>query len=376
MSGVTFRPAPAVERVAKTLISKYHMDLSDHDVDIRYVFRSEHAKSSGKAVFGRAKKISGLNAYLAALDDPDETGIEGAEGDFFVIEIAEDIWRELKQDARVALVDHELSHCGVTFDKDENLKLVCLPHDLEEFNAIVERHGLWRPDVAEFDKALRLSFEMGVVDHVEEEVASRDNFDQVDNVLRDGAGYLDEKRAKELAGGSVVDAAVQSLVDAVPEGTSMTMTTSTGKTATIDKTKGETKPKKPKTSSSSTESAPPADAAPASDDPLAGTQEASDPANGAEDQEGPVVDGSESSTDTGGDPAGGADTDPPGPQLATPAQRLSLGRHIAALDEALTNEFMEWCRKQKCPLNPQEMTFEQARAALILVGEREPSATE
>lgn len=362
MSTVTFRPAPAVERVAKKLIGKYHMDLSDHDIDIRYVFRSEHAKSSGKAVFGRAKKVSGLNAYLAQLEDPDETGISGAEGDFFVIEIAEDIWRELKQDARVALVDHELSHCGVTFDKDENIKLVCYPHDLEEFNAIVERHGLWRPDVAEFDKSLRLSFEAGVVDHVEEESAA-----------------MSEEELVKGGGTKSVDEAVQDLIDAVPEGGSMTMTTSTGMTATIDKTKGK-KSDKTKTSSSSTESAPPpADAAPSSVDSPAGNSEASATVDGAEDQERAVVDGSEPSTDTGGDPAGGAVTDPPGPQPsdpATPAQRLSLGRHIAALDEALTAEFMEWCRKKKCPLNPQEMTFEQARAALVLVGEREPSTAE
>jgi hypothetical protein len=48
-------------------------------------------------------------------------------------------------------VDHELTHCDV----DEEGKLSLRPHDLEEFNVIVRRYGLWRAEVQLFLEAAR-----------------------------------------------------------------------------------------------------------------------------------------------------------------------------------------------------------------------------
>jgi hypothetical protein len=60
-------------------------------------------------------------------------------------------------DARMALVDHELSHCwfatvdndGVTqkFHQDGSPWWTIRGHDLEEFCGVVERHGLWSEDL-------------------------------------------------------------------------------------------------------------------------------------------------------------------------------------------------------------------------------------
>lgn len=147
----TYRPAPAVARIAGTLIPEHHQDLED--VRIEYVFRSEAARSGGKLVWGKARKITGLNAFLAS-GDGDELPVDGDDVDeFFVIEIAEDVWRELDEKARRALIDHELSHCGTKVDSDGDLRLTVIAHDLEEFSAVVERHGLWRPDVEDLVKA-------------------------------------------------------------------------------------------------------------------------------------------------------------------------------------------------------------------------------
>lgn len=74
---------------------------------------------------------------------------------FFVIEIASDMWGTddelgnrfgLSDAQRVALVDHELCHCTVNEDGVPTL----LHHDVEEFGQVVERHGLWKPDLAWF----------------------------------------------------------------------------------------------------------------------------------------------------------------------------------------------------------------------------------
>lgn len=138
---VTFEDAdPAVGAIARELIVKHHEHLAGEDV--RYVFRSEHAKDAGKAVLGKARKISGLNAFLTTGED---------DSDYFVIELAADIWAGLGAKERRALLDHELSHCRIKYAGDTGEPtLYIAPHDLEEFNDVVERHGLWRRDVKEF----------------------------------------------------------------------------------------------------------------------------------------------------------------------------------------------------------------------------------
>lgn len=143
---VTYRPASAVHRIADELIAKHHTDLAD--VRIEYVFRSETAKSRGKEIWGQARKISGLNAYLSQEDGPTEA--ESGDVDYFVIEISEPVWADLDAGQRKALVDHELCHCGTDFDDDGLLTLKLRHHDVEEFRTVVTRHGLWRPDLADF----------------------------------------------------------------------------------------------------------------------------------------------------------------------------------------------------------------------------------
>ncbi len=150
---LTFELAPSVEAIAKTLIDSYHPHLLARR--LVYIFRSRHAKAGRKVVLGRAKIVSGLNAFLAANEYGQavsenilgETVGEAPES-FFIVEIARDLWQGLDHDQRKALVDHELMHCGISGEK-----ICIIPHDCEEFNAIVRRHGLWQPDVAALIKA-------------------------------------------------------------------------------------------------------------------------------------------------------------------------------------------------------------------------------
>lgn len=139
--------APEVERIAETLIEEHHKHLIG--IPIRYVFRDKAASSRGKLVLGKARKSTGLNATLVHLvrhDEPPERV------DFFVIEIAQNTWRAMTDDQKTALVDHELSHCltEIPDGPDDDVKLVLAGHDLEEFAAVVRRHGLWRPDLETF----------------------------------------------------------------------------------------------------------------------------------------------------------------------------------------------------------------------------------
>ena len=142
-----FTDAPEVERIAKPIIAQYHPQL--HGINIRFVFRETARKSGGKEILGTASKVSGRNAFFASPGALSSVGKE-----FFVIEIAEDKWATLTDDEKKALVDHELCHCGTEDDPQGGLKLVLRSHDVEEFDAIIRRHGLWSVSTQEFAAAI------------------------------------------------------------------------------------------------------------------------------------------------------------------------------------------------------------------------------
>lgn len=153
----TYWRAREVERIAAKLIKEHHENLNRHDVPVFAVFRDPVAKSKGRVVLGKARKISGLAAALFGLAHQDDLGDDPT--DFFVLEIAHKTWQELSPKQRIALVDHELCHFDVEVPLDdyEPRKLLTRGHDLEEFRAVVERHGLWRPDVEAFAKTTQLA---------------------------------------------------------------------------------------------------------------------------------------------------------------------------------------------------------------------------
>ena len=110
-----YKSAPSVEEIARDLIYDFHEHLLS--ARIEYVFIGQPAKKRGLEIWGRARKVTGLNAWLSMpphsqedLKEPDE---------FFVMKIAEPIWKKLDEKARRALIDHELCH----FDVDEEGRL-------------------------------------------------------------------------------------------------------------------------------------------------------------------------------------------------------------------------------------------------------------
>ena len=60
-------------------------------------------------------------------------------------------------------------------------------------------------------------------------------------------------------------------------------------------------------------------------------------------------------------------------RMATDAQRVALSKQIMAMsgDARLAAEWVEWCDGHGIPQHPSEMTFEQARKALVFVGDAE-----
>lgn len=147
---VEYAPAAEAAKIAKGVIKDHHRHLTE--VRIEYVFRDKHQTSNGREVWAKTRKVAGLHAYLAA--ESEHIDAEAGEP-FFVIEIAKDIWQILNKEQREALIDHELCKCSAEFNDDGDVALKVRPHDLEEFRAVVERRGLWRPDVTEFLRAAK-----------------------------------------------------------------------------------------------------------------------------------------------------------------------------------------------------------------------------
>ncbi len=120
--------------IADALIPKLHDEL--HGARIAYLFR-EKMTGRDTIILGKAKKAGADLVHLGNVD--------------FVIEFNFEAWLSLVPNAKVALVDHELCHCG----KDaESGAWVMVRHDVEEFAAIVKRWGLWTADLVTFGKVV------------------------------------------------------------------------------------------------------------------------------------------------------------------------------------------------------------------------------
>lgn len=154
-------PAPEVEAIAESLIEEVdrHRDLGK--ARIEYVFIDPTPKSKGRMVWGRARKITGLSAHLAAATRP----LRFREpAPFFVVEIAHDVWSTLDERQRRALVDHELCHLWVDETDDGELVLGTAGHDVEEFRGVIARHGLWNRSTEAFARGLSANVIAGIDD--------------------------------------------------------------------------------------------------------------------------------------------------------------------------------------------------------------------
>lgn len=117
------------------------------DAAFEYVFIKEAPKSRGREILGRARRISGLQAWLSHPELSRKKTFQ-IPTDYFVIEISHNTWLRLDDSQKVALVDHELSHCAVDWDAATGLiKLRIRHHDVEEFVGVISRNGLWKEDV-------------------------------------------------------------------------------------------------------------------------------------------------------------------------------------------------------------------------------------
>ncbi len=142
-SDVEYMDAEQPSAVASVLIDAIHTDL--RSARIAYVYRQDMARH-GKMLLAHIKRAGALMSYLVGFD--------------YIVEVNWTAYRALSALQRVALMDHELSHAI-----KENDAWRIIGHDLEEFGSIVQRYGLWYPDVERFARVIahqRDLFDAGV----------------------------------------------------------------------------------------------------------------------------------------------------------------------------------------------------------------------
>lgn len=132
-----------------TEMRRYHEDLSEAVIALAW---REHLKTDtdGHLVLGKCVKVGDLQKEFADYD--------------FIILLNREVWDDpaFTVEKKRALIDHELCHCAPAKDKDGRLKydernrqvFRTRKHDLEEFHAIVNRHGCYKRDLELFAEAL------------------------------------------------------------------------------------------------------------------------------------------------------------------------------------------------------------------------------
>ena len=132
------RDAPQVEELASRLINNIHKSLAE--ARIKYLFRTGKWELRGKSIHGKAEKVAAKWKYLTEYD--------------FVITISKESWDANKPEIREAILDHELTHCARgEDDKQGNPKWYIQPHTVEDFIAVIQRHGLWTSGLQNMVKA-------------------------------------------------------------------------------------------------------------------------------------------------------------------------------------------------------------------------------
>ncbi len=143
MAVVWLEASKEVLKVVEEMRNKYHPHLVAAEIGV--ILREEAPLQNGRLIYGQAMK------------PPEKWKTLFVEPYDFVIWFAKDVWEGVLNSAqRRALADHELCHCSMLDGPSIR------PHDVEEFSAVIARHGLWDQALMEMAQAIeqyKLPFE-------------------------------------------------------------------------------------------------------------------------------------------------------------------------------------------------------------------------
>lgn len=132
--------------------------LIDSDIRIAFMLRYGEWKKGGRQTLGTCYCGPSAQGDLRPLFEQLLEDTLGYYPDFLIV-LAGDWWEEASEEERTVLVFHEALHAGHAkdqygtpkFNRQTGLPVPCIvPHDVEEFTAVVRRYGAWKSDLAEF----------------------------------------------------------------------------------------------------------------------------------------------------------------------------------------------------------------------------------
>lgn len=127
---------------------KWHSEL--HEARVALAWRkNQKPDKDGHLVLGKCQKVTDLMKEFAEYD--------------FVIVLNYDVWNdpEFSKQMKLALLDHELCHAAIMedggehkYDERDRPVFRIRKHDVEEFYAVVHRHGTYKRDLEKFAELL------------------------------------------------------------------------------------------------------------------------------------------------------------------------------------------------------------------------------
>lgn len=165
---MNYRASREITKIAEELIREHHRHLVN--TRIEFLFSDKSTTSGGQDVYAKTKKVSGLNAFLAGGAYPEEEypttwtvedEDDGRAEPFFVMVVAEPLWRDLDPPQQRALIDHELCHLEVDAETE---KLSIRGHFISEFPEVIKRHGLWSREAQVFYETSEEAAQLSLAD--------------------------------------------------------------------------------------------------------------------------------------------------------------------------------------------------------------------
>lgn len=172
-----YSEAKEARELGEMLIERVEAHVHLQMATVGYVFRDDELRRRGDVVVAEAilvERILQSEKRYARIVKWAILRILGIDDlPTFLVLIDRNIWEGYSIEEKVALVDHELSHCaqattedGETpkFTRDGDPVWTIKGHDLEEFCGVVERNGLWSEQLREMARVIvdRLSDDAGL----------------------------------------------------------------------------------------------------------------------------------------------------------------------------------------------------------------------
>lgn len=137
---VKYWPAKELMPRVNKIIQQDFPDLEGEYIVL--LWRDTPIKSNGRIELGKTAVVSGKPAALHFMNFPDVDLKEIDDNmQLFVIEICETTWLDLDDVQRERLLKHELMHCGLKYS-DDSVSYYVVPHDVEDFKALIEEYGI------------------------------------------------------------------------------------------------------------------------------------------------------------------------------------------------------------------------------------------